>query len=581
MRILVTAVVLAVAGCGSGGGGDASDAAEETSDPVDDGDDDAVPDPADEVECTVDGDCDDSDPCTTDSCDMDYGTCEHGPVDGDGDGFGPEECGGTDCNDGDEDVFPGSAVRRCDEDADCNGHLDADNDADGSDSEGCGGDDCNDDDETFHPGASPGCGMDPEDPADDLDCNGLPDADNDGDTFVNDECLGGNDCDDTSPLVNPEQSEVCLDGVDQDCDGETDGPILRIEDALIGTGDLPSVDWVGDQMAITWTSTAGTTDDLIYHLVPLSGIPSGRSRIITTGTVRKHGTVAWTGSVAGISWEDDTYMNPGVHFTLYEGGGWPPAVHEVRMNDYTSSATWTHMEWSGSRFGLVWADNRNPGTGIEYEIYMALIDSTGTKIGSDIRVSESPEHPLAPSVAWSGSEWGISWQDNRDGQTEIYFARVSASGVKVGTDVRVTNATGQSTDPTLAWTGSEYGVAWADHRDGHFEIYFTNISPAGVPVGTDVRVTSTTTDSDKPDMLWTGSFFTLGWRDIRDANHEIYMKRLAADGTSMDADVRITDEIGASQHLDTTWTGSELGLAWGDYRSSPASVLVAYVQFCE
>jgi len=44
-----------------------------------------------------------------------------------------------------------------------------------------------------------------------------------------------------------------------------------------------------------------------------------------------------------------------------------------------------------------------------------------------------------PSLSWTGSEFGVSWYDDRDGNEEIYFARVSSAGAKIGSDLRVTN----------------------------------------------------------------------------------------------------------------------------------------------
>jgi hypothetical protein len=46
-------------------------------------------------------------------------------------------------------------------------------------------------------------------------------------------------------------------------------------------------------------------------------------------------------------------------------------------------------------------------------------------------------------------------------------------------DVRITNDAGISQSPILAWTGAEYGVAWYDYRDGNSEIYFARLYPDG------------------------------------------------------------------------------------------------------
>jgi hypothetical protein len=68
----------------------------------------------------------------------------------------------------------------------------------------------------------------------------------------------------------------------------------------------------------------------------------------------------------------------------------------------------------------------------------------------------------------------VSWYDDRDGNAEIYFARIDSSGNKIGSDVRITNDSSDSVYPSLVWnwTSAEYGVSWTDNRDGNFNIYF-------------------------------------------------------------------------------------------------------------
>jgi hypothetical protein len=153
--------------------------------------------------------------------------------DADDDGFGS----GCDCDDGDRNVYPGgyevcgdAVDNNCDSSVDDDDpqcpNLCADSDHDGFAAEACFGTDCNDSHPFVHPLAGEHC-FD----AADNNCNGLIDAsdplcpdgcaDDDGDGYKDVEC-GGSDCDDDTLSVNPGAGESCIDGVDNDCDGQID-----------------------------------------------------------------------------------------------------------------------------------------------------------------------------------------------------------------------------------------------------------------------------------------------------------------------------------------------------------------------
>ena len=192
-------------------------------------------------------------------------------VDADGDGYTDTACGGDDCDDSDSAINPG-VLEICDNaiDEDCSGgDLAGDTDGDTYDSTACvGGDDCDDTDAAINPGVDadgdgsnvcedcndqPGLGQflfpgNTEVCGDgiDQDCSGaddLPDADSDTYTAI---ACGGDDCDDTDAAINPGVdvdgdgsnacddcddaqptafpggTEVCDNGIDNDCDGTAD-----------------------------------------------------------------------------------------------------------------------------------------------------------------------------------------------------------------------------------------------------------------------------------------------------------------------------------------------------------------------
>lgn len=162
--------------------------------------------------------------------------------DRDQDGFQAARCNpnpanmGGDCDDENNSIRPGRDENCANDiDNDCNGQRPdtdpaciecPDLDNDGYEDASCnpnrdGGGDCNDQNAEVNPGVGERCGNGQDD-----DCNGgdVPClqncTDRDLDGFGEGAGCRGPDCDDTRADVNPWRSEICGDGVDQDCTGE-------------------------------------------------------------------------------------------------------------------------------------------------------------------------------------------------------------------------------------------------------------------------------------------------------------------------------------------------------------------------
>ena len=138
-----------------------------------------------------------------------------------------------DCDDGDDDIYPGADEVPYDGvDDDCDGEDLVDVDGDGFDGDMVGGGDCDDEDDTVYPSAEDAWydGVD-------SDCSGGSDYDADGDGYAS-EAYGGEDCDDADGAVHPGADDAPEDGLDADCDGidPTDDPSVG-DDTGDTTGD--------------------------------------------------------------------------------------------------------------------------------------------------------------------------------------------------------------------------------------------------------------------------------------------------------------------------------------------------------
>jgi len=100
--------------------------------------------------------------------------------------------------------------------------------------------------------------------------------------------------------------------------------------------------------------------------------------------------------------------------------------------------------------------------------------------------------------------------------SDVYFARVKASGEITGDIINVSVSTGKSDQPTLAWTGSEFGIAWREDR----YIMLALLSDSGEKVHEDTLMAPS---GYMPYLAWSGSDFGLTYVSF----WEVYFKKIS------------------------------------------------------
>jgi hypothetical protein len=131
------------------------------------------------------------------------------------------------------------------------------------------------------------------------------------------------------------------------------------------------------------------------------------------------------------------------------------------------------IAFSGTSYLVVWQDRRRVDldgdtvTHTDADVWARLVRSVSddsTEFGSDeTPLAPAPYESSRPTVAWTGDAFLVAWQDYRDGNFEIYAARIPENwGGEPVEARRVTTTAGASKNPSVAWREGEVFLAWQE-----------------------------------------------------------------------------------------------------------------------
>ena len=403
------------------------------------------------------------------------------------------------------------------------------------------------------------------------------DADLDGFYYENG-CSTARDCNDADAVVFPGAPESC-NGVDSDCDGLVDddplcgtdcaSPDTLADPAAASSGAATDFDatiaWTGQQYGVTWSDwRSGYTREIYFARLDASGNKIGAdAQISFSSDEAGYPSIVWTGSEYGVVWEDYRLSGGGIYFAGIDSDG--NRVGDDVLVSGTYSSFYFYIEpslvWTGHRYGVAWSDE----TSGNFDVYFALLDAQGNKIGDDLPVRDSTGRAYLGDLVWNGQEFAVVWSDYRGGsypdEIEVYFARIAADGTLLGSEVRVTEAGGRSQDPSLAWTGSEWGVTWTDNRDGGvYEVYFTRLDATGAKIGGDIRLTNTSASSQLARIEWSGARYGVAWHESGEQQFVL----LDSSGTRLHAPIVLGRGACTGANPSFVWNGSGWMFVWND-----------------
>jgi hypothetical protein len=150
------------------------------------------------------------------------------------------------------------------------------------------------------------------------------------------------------------------------------------------------------------------------------------------------------------------------------------------------------------------------------EVFLAALTAAGPKL---LRLTADDGFPSKyPDMAIAGSQFAITWHDERDANQEIYlvqgFVAVDLRADAFEHPRRITNTPGHSIGAYVAWNRARLGLAWSDDTEGEHEIYYLSFAENGAPVGAVQRLTTNPTSSLVPAIKAWRDGFALAWCEV-------------------------------------------------------------------
>lgn len=158
-----------------------------------------------------------------------------------------------------------------------------------------------------------------------------------------------------------------------------------------------------------------------------------------------------------------------------------------------------HIAWSA-------LSEENVDIGSNYEIYYALLNSDGITLMNNVRITYAPSESDNPKIALdSFNNVCLVWDDNRNGNFNIYYTKFSKREVIVPEEL-ITNNTSNSREPSIAVdVNDNVIISWGDNRDEdsnqkNYEIYYSKLDKGGNFLVKEERLTYSLGDSYYPTI---------------------------------------------------------------------------------
>jgi hypothetical protein len=303
-----------------------------------------------------------------------------------------------------------------------------------------------------------------------------------------------------------------------DRSGHPSGPERRLTETPEASYEA-SLERIGDQFAVAWYEQ--TSDGKQTAMLGKWDRDGSRKWVQAIAPGSRNPVIATDGHAIVAAW---IQAGPDGTESVYVGT-WDEDGREsgTRARIGPASKTTWNLNLAVDRSGA-WVVFDAVASTRASELFLGRLDSSGPHCvrltRDDGAESKYPDLKISDE-----GRVALTWYDMRDGNDEVYFFVASQSDLHGEIDDRsrrVTMTEAESIGAYLAWNGGEVGLAWSDKTTGAHDVFFQRFDSAGMPLGSEERITRSTMWSLVPAVRPWGKGFALAWTEYQPTSSQVH-----------------------------------------------------------
>jgi hypothetical protein len=304
--------------------------------------------------------------------------------------------------------------------------------------------------------------------------------------------------------------------------------------------DTPDAAFDGTNWLVVWSQPGTDTGEDVYGrriggngsalggAFPIGSLPGADSK----PAVASNGSsflVVWQHEFSPGSWDIEARQ-------VSATGAVNPDIYGVAFGDQSEEAP--DIAAAGSNYLVVWQDDRAAAAN-GYDIWASGRQPTGGNLGSfHVGGEDNKRDDTDPAVAWNGTHFLVVWQHRYQDTTisDVLGTRTTISDTIDFFDFTVSSVGFRDDAPAVASNGSEWLVVWGKRGTGAYDLVGERIvDDAAGHQGGEFGISSAAGDQANPSVAFDGGQYLVAWEDKRTSTvPDIYGGRLSSSGAVSD-----------------------------------------------